>query len=229
MSYRRRRPRRPRRRAARGFRTGRRSGPYDLGLAVDHDERPPARSLSGMRWRSPSNCSSMPCGRCLRAASVRRLRPPGAGRRCPARDAGADPVLDVVPARLSITTASIPSCSSSRPSVRPAGPAPTMPTWVLSPARTARPDPGRCRRRASRGRSGRRGGGSWRSETTRRAPLIPSGCPIAIAPPFTFTFEGSRPSSRMTATLCEAKASFSSTRSMSSTARPARRGARGRR
>ena len=28
---------------------------------------------------------------------------------------------------------------------------------------------------------------SWSSETTRRAPLIPSGCPSAIAPPFTLT------------------------------------------
>src|SRR4029077_2763180 len=56
--------------------------------------------------------------------------------------------------------------------------------------------------------------------TTSRAPLIPSGCPIAIAPPFTFTLLSSRPSSRTTASDCDAKASFSSTRSSSSTPRP---------
>ena len=44
---------------------------------------------------------------------------------------------------------------------------------------------------------------------------MPSGCPIAIAPPLTFTRSSSRPSSRMTARLCDAKASFSSTRSSS--------------
>ena len=58
--------------------------------------------------------------------------------------------------------------------------------------------------------------------TTRRAPLIPSGWPMAIAPPFTFTFSGSSPSSRMTWRLCEAKASFSSTRSRSPASTPAR-------
>src|SRR5919197_2135510 len=63
---------------------------------------------------------------------------------------------------------------------------------------------------------------SCRSDTTRRAPLIPSGWPIAIAPPFTFTRSGSRPSSRITTRLCEAKASFSSTRSMSAASTPTR-------
>ena len=38
---------------------------------------------------------------------------------------------------------------------------------------------------------------SCSSETTSRAPLMPSGWPSAIAPPFTFTFSRSRPSSRI--------------------------------
>ena len=57
-----------------------------------------------------------------------------------------------------------------------------------SRARTARPAPGRRRRTSSRRRSGRpRRRSSCSSVTTSRAPLIPSGCPIAIAPPLTFT------------------------------------------
>src|SRR5919198_177932 len=63
---------------------------------------------------------------------------------------------------------------------------------------------------------------SWRRETTSRAPPIPSGWPSAIAPPFTFTFSSSSPSSRMTTRLCEAKASLSSTRSRSPGSTPAR-------
>src|SRR5512133_1975063 len=63
---------------------------------------------------------------------------------------------------------------------------------------------------------------SWSSVTTRRAPLIPSGCPSAIAPPLTLTLSGSRPSSRMTTRLCDAKASFSSTRSNSPAPIPVR-------
>ncbi len=45
---------------------------------------------------------------------------------------------------------------------------------------------------------------------------------MAIAPPLTLTFSGSSSSSRMTGSACAAKASFSSTRSMSPTERPAR-------
>ena len=64
----------------------------------------------------------------------------------------------------------------------PAGPAPTIPTSVLSaltPAsRTAPPGPGRHRRTAWRGHSGLRGGAARAaSETTSRAPLMPSGWP----------------------------------------------------
>ena len=51
---------------------------------------------------------------------------------------------------------------------------------------------------------------------------MPSGWPIAIAPPFTLTLAGSRPSSRITASDCDAKASFSSTRSTSPTSTPTR-------
>ncbi len=47
------------------------------------------------------------------------------------------------------------------------------------------------------------------------APVQPSGCPKAIAPPLIFTLAGSRPTSRITAKACEAKASFNSTRSIS--------------
>ena len=50
----------------------------------------------------------------------------------------------------------------------------------------------------------------------------PSGWPIAMAPPLTLTAAGSRPSSRITATDCDANASFSSTRSSSSRPTPAR-------
>ena len=46
--------------------------------------------------------------------------------------AGADAVLDVVAAAASSTTLSMPATSSSRASVSPAGPAPTMPTCVLT-------------------------------------------------------------------------------------------------
>ena len=48
-----------------------------------------------------------------------------------------------------------------------------------------------------------------------RTPLHPRGWPNAMAPPFTLTFAGSRPSSRIQAMDCEAKASFNSTRSTS--------------
>ena len=54
-----------------------------------------------------------------------------------------------------------------------------------------------------------------------RTPLHPSGWPRAIAPPFTFTFSISNPRSLMQAMLCEANASFNSTRSRSFMSRPA--------
>src|ERR1700730_8475075 len=40
---------------------------------------------------------------------------------------------------------------------------------------------------------------AWTSVVRTRAPLAPIGCPSAIAPPCTFTFSGSSPSSRTTA------------------------------
>ncbi len=55
-----------------------------------------------------------------------------------------------------------------------------------------------------------------------RAPLAPSGCPRAIAPPDTLTRAGSRPSSRMQGMACAANASFNSTRSRSATESPRR-------
>ncbi len=48
-----------------------------------------------------------------------------------------------------------------------------------------------------------------------RAPDMPSGCPIAMAPPLTFTFCGSMPSCRAEAMPTAAKASLISTRSRS--------------
>jgi len=56
------------------------------------------------------------------------------------------------------------------------------------------------------------------------APVAPSGCPSAIAPPCGFTFSGSMPSfakSRMQASACGAKASLSSTWSTASPSTPA--------
>src|SRR5262249_9110891 len=50
-----------------------------------------------------------------------------------------------------------------------------------------------------------------------RVPVTPSGWPSAIAPPLTFTFDLSIPSSRMQYSACAAKASLSSKRSMSFT------------
>src|SRR3990170_3734040 len=55
-----------------------------------------------------------------------------------------------------------------------------------------------------------------------RAPDAPSGCPSAMAPPFTFVRSRSSPRSFSTARYCVANASLISTRSMSSTLRPAR-------
>src|SRR6266508_1419727 len=51
-------------------------------------------------------------------------------------------------------------------------------------------------------------------------PVAPIGCPRAMAPPLTLTFSMSIPRSLMTARVWEAKASFSSTRSMSSRRSP---------
>ena len=62
----------------------------------------------------------------------------------------------------------------------------------------------------------------WTSVVVIRAPLAPSGCPMAIEPPRTLTFSGSSFSIRMQAMACEAKASFSSIRSMSASFMPAR-------
>src|SRR5688572_1005897 len=55
-----------------------------------------------------------------------------------------------------------------------------------------------------------------------RAPLAPSGCPIAMAPPLTFTLSRSRPSSFSQARYCGAKASLISIRSRSANFRLAR-------
>ena len=49
------------------------------------------------------------------------------------------------------------------------------------------------------------------------APVAPSGCPSAIAPPLTFVLLISNPASLIDATVCDANASLSSTKSISST------------
>ena len=54
-----------------------------------------------------------------------------------------------------------------------------------------------------------------------RAPLAPIGCPSAIAPPFTFTFDSSIPSIRIELIATDANASLISNRSMSSMPMPA--------
>ena len=55
-----------------------------------------------------------------------------------------------------------------------------------------------------------------------RAPVAPIGCPSAMAPPFTFTFDVSQPICRLTAIACEANASLISIRSRSFGSQPAR-------
>ena len=200
-------------------------------LAVDRDRcaRRSARSAA-MRWRSPSNCSSMPWWTSpSRAQPLADARPRRAGRPCPARARRRGcAARRTRGCALSSTTDSIPSSCEQLRQHQPGRAGaddrrPACASDVIRRARRARPGPGRRRRTAWRGRSGRRGGAARaRSETTRRAPLMPSGWPSAIAPPLTFTRSSSRPSSRTTARLCEAKASFSSTRSISPTSTPAR-------
>ena len=53
-----------------------------------------------------------------------------------------------------------------------------------------------------------------------RAPVAPMGWPKATAPPFTLTFTGSSPSSRLIASDTDEKASLISNRSMSLMERP---------
>ncbi len=51
--------------------------------------------------------------------------------------------------------------------------------------------------------------------------MQPSGCPSAIAPPFTFSVSIFNPASRITASACTANASFNSITPMSSSFNPA--------
>src|SRR3954471_9357375 len=105
---------------------------------------PPVRALRSLRWRSPSNCSSTPwwtipsrCARSPTPISTSRSTVPCSST--PARTR----FSTYSRSRSSRITDSIPPSSSSRPSTRPAGPAPTIPTCVrpftallLSPAGT---------------------------------------------------------------------------------------------
>src|SRR3954470_11052818 len=93
--------------------------------------RPPVRSLSATRWPSPSKRSSTPWwtspSRCMRSpaptASIRSIVPCSS---TPARTR----CCTYSRSRSSSTTDSIPRSSSSRPSISPAGPPPTIATWV---------------------------------------------------------------------------------------------------
>src|SRR3984885_11311158 len=55
---------------------------------------------------------------------------------------------------------------------------------------------------------------SYSKVITSRVPVAPSGCPNAIAPPFTLTFSRSKPNSFSTPKYCAANASFTSIKSM---------------
>src|SRR4051812_23326090 len=62
---------------------------------------------------------------------------------------------------------------------------------------------------------------SYNSVVVSFAPVQPSGCPNAMAPPLTFSLSGSIGSSRRHASTCAANASFNSTRSIWSSVIPA--------
>ena len=62
---------------------------------------------------------------------------------------------------------------------------------------------------------------SWTRVVRMRAPDAPMGWPMAMAPPLTFTFAGSRPNSFTTQSDWAAKASLDSIRSRSDTVQPA--------
>ncbi len=66
---------------------------------------------------------------------------------------------------------------------------------------------------------------SWATVRTRRAPVAPSGWPMAIEPPFTFTRSSGMPSSLQLGMTWAAKASLNSTRSILSAVMPAWRSA----
>src|SRR5262249_50949641 len=66
----------------------------------------------------------------------------------------------------------------------------------------------------------------WRAVVTRRAPVAPTGCPMAMAPPLGFTRSMSGLSSRSHASTTEANASLISIVSMSDIAKPVRSNSR---
>src|SRR6201994_3024379 len=93
--------------------------------------RPPVRSDRAMRWPSPAKRSSTPWwtspSRCIRSPtptwSIRSIVPCSS---TPARTR----CWTYSRSRASSTTDSIPRSSSMRPSISPAGPPPTIATWV---------------------------------------------------------------------------------------------------
>jgi hypothetical protein len=62
---------------------------------------------------------------------------------------------------------------------------------------------------------------SWSAVVMSRAPVHPTGCPSAMAPPFTFTLSMSGLWTCAQDSTTDAKASFTSKRSMSRIAMPA--------
>ncbi len=95
----------------------------------------------------------------------------------------------------------------------------TVTSAGLSTFDRAFPGRRRCRRRPGPVRKPRRRSSSSRVSSSR-VPVMPSGWPSAIAPPFTLTFSRSSPSSFSTDRYCAAKASLISIRSMSSERQP---------
>ena len=143
-----RRRRRPRSAAAAGSQARRDQVLDDLLLAVDGDRLPPVSAPKSMRCPlavEPQLDAVVDDALALQRA--RRRPPRRAGRPCPARARRRARALDVVAARASSTTDSMPRSSSRCASSSPAGPAPTMATCV-SITRRRRPRrarPGRPR------------------------------------------------------------------------------------
>src|SRR5262249_3132829 len=104
-----------------------------------------------------------------------------------------------------------PGCAFSRARLCPHGPIlPNIPAYPMPPPAHIVTSPYRDWPRRI----------SCRIVVVSFAPVQPSGWPSAIAPPLTFSLSGSIGSSRRQASTWAANASFSSTRSMSSSERP---------
>ena len=125
---------------------------------------------------------------------------------------------------MSSSTTGTPALATWAAMPAPMTPAPitaTLRISVIRPPRARWRCPGRRRCTGWPGRSGRPPAAAARAALpVMRAPVAPSGWPSAMAPPSRLTLAGSSPSSRMQASAWAAKASLSSTTSMSSTVMP---------